>query len=126
MYPYYSSISDPYRQQIQPGLPPTQPQFPSGPPSGVGGPQQQFPPGPPPSQLPQDSGVSLYAVDPEGIRRCLYRYTYIRLRNGRRFWFFPIFVGRYSIAGYRWIPNQYRWIYSGIDLKEINYFSCQA
>ncbi|MFN2747339.1 MULTISPECIES: hypothetical protein [Bacillus] len=113
MYPY-DYIYDPYRQQ-----------FPPGPPPGAGGPQQQVLP-PPPSQLPQDTGgPSVFAVDPGGIRRCLFRFTYIRLRNGARFWFYPVFLGRRSIAGYRWRPRQFRWVYFGIDLNEITSFSCQ-
>ncbi|MEH6975435.1 transporter, partial [Bacillus sp. JJ675] len=46
-------------------------------------------------------------------------------RNGSRFWFYPVFVGRRSIAGYRWRPRQFRWVYFGIDLNEITSFSCQ-
>lgn len=79
------------------------------------------PSGPPPSYVPQQS---TYAIDPGGIRGCLYRFTYIRLENGRRFWFYPVFVGRRSIAGYRWRPRQYRWQYFGIDLDEVSSFSC--
>lgn len=86
------------------------------------------PPGPPPSEIPPaqlQSQPGVYAVDPGGIRGCLYRYTYIRLNNGRSFWFYPTFVGRNSIAGYRWRPRQYRWIYFGIDLDHIRSFSCR-
>ncbi|AJO18355.1 MULTISPECIES: hypothetical protein [Bacillus] len=114
MYPYDPSLYDPYRQQ-----------FPPGPPPGVGGQQQQQFLPPPPSQFPQDTGPSVFAVDPGGIRRCLFKYTFIRLRNGSHFWFYPVFVGRYSIAGYRWRPRQFRWVYFGIDLNEITSFSCQ-
>lgn len=114
MYPYDPSLYDPYRQQ-----------FPPGPPPGAGGQQQQQFLPPPPSQFPQDTGPSVFAVDPGGIRRCLFKYTFIRLRNGSRFWFFPVFVGRYSIAGYRWRPRQLRWVYFGVDLNEITSFSCQ-
>ncbi|QXE03305.1 hypothetical protein KS242_01840 [Terribacillus sp. DMT04] len=109
--------------------------FPFGPPSGSGGQagqqQGQFgPPGPPPSQIPQlqsvssSGGPSAFAVDPGGIRFCLYRYTYMQLENGQRFWYYPVFVGRTSIAGFRWRPQQFRWQYFGIDLNRVEAFSC--
>ncbi|MGM0873386.1 MAG: transporter [Bacillota bacterium] len=96
---------------------------------GFGGGGQGGPPsGPPPSEIPPDQSqgqFGIYAVDPGGIRGCLYRFTYIRLTNGRSFWFYPTFVGRNSIAGYRWRRNQYRWDYFGIDLDRIRSFSCR-
>ncbi|MCM3227291.1 hypothetical protein P4693_15100 [Terribacillus saccharophilus] len=104
--------------------------FPGGPPPGSGGQQGQFgPPGPPPSQIPQlqsvgTGGPSTFAVDPGGIRFCLFRYTYMQLENGQRFWYYPVFVGRTSIAGFRWRPQQFRWQYFGIDLRRVAAFSC--
>lgn len=68
--------------------------------------------------------VGTFAVDPGGIRRCLHRFTFIRLTNGRSFWYFPVFVGQRSIAGWRWRPRQNRWEYFGIDLNRISSFSC--
>ncbi|WP_243385395.1 transporter [Bacillus kexueae] len=101
---------------------------PFGPPPGQGGQPGQHggpPSGPPPSYIPPEpQGASLYAVDPGGIRGCLYRYTYIRLNNGRRFWYYPTYVGRTSVAGWRWRPRQYRWVYYGIDLSQIRSYSC--
>jgi hypothetical protein len=66
--------------------------------------------------------VGAYAVDPGAIRRCLYRYVYIWLENGRSFWAWLTFVGRTSVAGWRW--NGYRWVYFGIDLSDIEAFVC--
>jgi hypothetical protein len=87
-----------------------------------GGPQQGgAPQSPPPSYTPQES-PSLYAVDPGAIRGCLYRYTYIWLNNGSSFWFYPTYVGRDSIAGYRW--RGFRWVYYGTDLRRIRSFRC--
>ncbi|MDX1807161.1 MAG: transporter [Paenisporosarcina sp.] len=108
-----------------PGGPPQGPGFPSLP-GGVR-PSSNAPSGPPPSFVPQQAsqtraGTSLYAVDPGAIRGCLYRYTYIWLRNHRAFWFYPTYVGRESIAGYRW--NGYRWNYYGTDLERISSFQC--
>ncbi|WP_438803853.1 transporter [Metabacillus rhizolycopersici] len=134
MYPYYRQFMIP-----MPGFPPFGPgqqqqQPPFGPPgSGQGGgfgggPGQAGPPlGPPPSTIPPEQGqgqFGVFAVDPGGIRGCLYRFTFIRLNNGRSFWYYPTFVGRNSVAGYRWRRNQFRWQYFGIDLNQIRSFSC--
>ncbi|MCG7381897.1 collagen-like protein [Paenibacillus sp. ACRRY] len=99
---------------------------PSGPPpftgGGGGGPQGvQPPPGPPPSFVPQQS-PSLFAVDPRAISGCLFRYTYIWPNRGPGFWMYPVFVGRNSVAGFRW--TGFFWVYSGIDLQRISSFSC--
>ncbi len=82
---------------------------------------RQFPSGPPPKQVPQVT-PGLTAVDPGAIRRCRYRFVYIWLENGRSFWAWLTFVGRRSIAGYRWIRN--RWVYFGTDLRNISDFYC--
>lgn len=112
-----------------PGFPPGQPPgFPGGQPPGQppgGGQQAGGPPAsPPPSFTPQlqQQSVSVMAVDPGAIRRCLFRYTYVWLRNGRSFWFYPTFVGRTSVAGWRW--RNFRWVYYGTDLSRIRSFQC--
>ena len=106
-----------------PGFSPSQP--PGFPPTG-GGPQQQGggpPSSPPPSFTPQmQQGVSAFAVDPGAIRGCLFRYTYVWLNTGRGFWFYPTFVGRTSVAGWRW--RNFRWVYYGTDLNRIRNFQC--
>ncbi|MCM3588319.1 hypothetical protein M3182_21815 [Mesobacillus maritimus] len=107
---------------LPPGLsgpPGSQPPF--GPPGQgqAGGP----PTSPPPSFVPaQTQQVGTFAVDPGGIRRCLFRYTYVWLRGFEQFWFYPIFVGRNSVAGWRW--TGYRWVYFGISLRQIQSFTC--
>ncbi|MFE8701959.1 hypothetical protein ACFYKX_15260 [Cytobacillus sp. FJAT-54145] len=108
-----------------PGFPGTQQPGdfpPSAPPFGGG--DAGAPTTPPPSFTPQltQQDVSTFAVDPGGIRGCLYRFTYIWLTNGRSFWFYPTFVGRNSIAGYRW--RRFRWEYYGTDLRRISSFRC--
>ncbi|WP_075618677.1 transporter [Paenisporosarcina indica] len=106
------------------GRPPGSPgQGGQGRPSGSSGP----PSGPPPSFTPQQSagargGVGAFAVDPGAIRGCLFRFTFVWLRNGRSFWLFPTFVGRESVAGWRW--NGFRWSYYGTDLNRISSFQC--
>ncbi|MFC2947476.1 hypothetical protein [Virgibacillus sediminis] len=98
--------------------------FPGGPggfPGGPGGQPAGAPSTPPPPFTPDQNQFQLYAVDPGGIRGCLYRFTYIWLRRDS-FWFYPTFVGRNSIAGYRWQGR--RWVYFGIDLDRIESFQC--
>ena len=79
------------------------------------------PTAPPPIWVPHEQ-VGVHAVDPGGIRHCLYRYTYVWLTNGRSFWYYPTYVGPTSIAGYRWRGHQ--WDYYGMDLRRIRSFSC--
>lgn len=99
------------------------PGFPGGGFPGVpGGGQQGAPTTPPPAFIPQQQQFQTFAVDPGAIRGCLFRFTYIWLVNGNAFWFFPTFVGRNSVAGFRWRGN--RWVYFGIDLNRIASFQC--
>ncbi|WP_211315921.1 hypothetical protein [Oceanobacillus chungangensis] len=108
----------------QPGGPggfPGQPAGPGGFPGQPGGGQSGAPTTPPPNFTPQQSQFQTFAVDPGAIRGCLFRFTYIWLRRDA-FWFFPTFVGRTSVAGFRW--NGFRWVYFGIDLDRIESFQC--
>ncbi|SDI70475.1 hypothetical protein [Alteribacillus bidgolensis] len=92
-------------------------------PGGDMGPPGQPPSGPPPQTIPSAAGgPSLYAVDPGSLYGCLYRYTFMRLTNGDSFWFYPTFIGRRSVAGYRWFF--FRWVYFGIDTNRIESFQC--
>jgi hypothetical protein len=108
-----------------PGFPGQGPGFgpPFGPPSGgQGGP----PSGPPPSIAPIKKsaygGPSAQFVEPATIRRCRYRFIYIWPSYGRPFWAWLTFVGRRSVSGYRW--NGRRWVYFGMDLRQIDSFEC--
>ncbi|MGJ7921485.1 hypothetical protein [Neobacillus sp. LXY-4] len=85
------------------------------------GPTGGPPTSPPPSFVPQQQ-AGAFAVDPGGIRRCLYRYTYVWLRGFAQFWFYPTFVGRNSVSGYRW--TGFNWVYFGISLRQIQSFTC--
>ncbi|WP_409293783.1 hypothetical protein V1498_11550 [Peribacillus sp. SCS-26] len=89
---------------------------------GGGGQQQTAQLPPPPAFTPQQPTAQTFAVDPGGIRRCLYRNTYVWLNNGRSFWFYPTFVGRTSIAGFRW--RGFGWVYYGTNLRRIRSFQC--
>ncbi|WP_113928038.1 hypothetical protein [Bacillus sp. P14.5] len=61
-------------------------------------------------------------IDPGAIEPCLFRYTYIWLENGHQFWFYPVFLGKRSIAGYRWDGS--RWVFYGVTLRQIESFVC--
>lgn len=86
------------------------------------------PSGPPPSFVPSKGGTQVKstpqtkAVEPGAIRPCLYRYVYIWPRRGRGYWAYLVFIGRRSASGYRW--NGRRWVYFGIDLRQIDSFQC--
>ena len=75
----------------------------------------------PPAYIPQRA-PGLRAVDPGAISRCLYSNTYVWLNNRQEFWFFPTFIGRRSIAGFRWMNR--RWVYMGFSLNMIDSFFC--
>jgi hypothetical protein len=102
-----------------PGLPSLPgPQFPG----FQGFPGAQAPTAPPPSFIPQQAVATPFAVDPGAIRLCLFRNTFIWLSNGEGFWFYPIFVGPRSVAGFRW--NGRFWTIFGIDTRHIISFTC--
>ena len=84
----------------------------------------QAPTSPPPNMAPPYPSAQLFAVDPGAIAGCMYRFTYVWLSRRQGFWFYPVFVGRTSVAGYRWRSRLRRWEYIGLDLNNINTFSC--
>jgi hypothetical protein len=88
--------------------------------------QKQGPPtSPPPDftpQLPHTQGSIVKAVDPGAIRPCVFRFSYIWLNNRQSFWAYLVFVGRTSAAGWRYQGR--RWVYFGIDLRQIRSFTC--
>lgn len=111
-----------YPSNNTPPFPGQSPGYPGGQFPGQGGGQTGGPPTtPPPPFTPTQSQFQTKAVDPGAIGGCLYRFTYVWLRRDS-FWFYPVFVGRKSIAGYRWSRN--RWTYFGIDLDNIQSFQC--
>ncbi|MFB7141338.1 collagen-like protein [Gottfriedia sp. NPDC056225] len=105
----------------QPGGFPGHPGGFPGQPGGGGGGQGQ-PTAPPPSFTPAQTQATAFAVDPGAIAGCRFRNTYVWLNNGEQFWYFPTFVGRTSVAGWRWIG--WRWIFFGIDTHRIRSFTC--
>ena len=116
----------------QPGFPPNRP-GPGPRPPGPGprpGPGPGFPPSPGGGQTPQPMGpppaftppIPAWQVNPQNIRGCLFRNTYIWLNNNNSFWFFPIFVSRNTVIGFRW--RRIGWIYEAINLNQIRSFQC--
>lgn len=90
-------------------------------------PNPSSPPGPPPSaapskQMKMGGGPELKAVEPGAIKPCVYSFVYIWPKRGHGFWAWLTFVGRKSASGFKW--NGYRWVYFGIDLRQIDSFEC--
>ncbi|NLK99259.1 MAG: hypothetical protein GX271_01210 [Clostridiales bacterium] len=131
----------PGRPQGPQGPGPGRPQGPQGPgPSRPQTPQGQ-PPSAPPSftpQLPREGEQQLSGpldfrgpfggriIDqrraPRNLRGCLNRFTFIWLINGNNFWFYPVFIDRNTIEGFRWRRN--RWEYDRIRINRILFHLC--
>src|SRR5690606_23913359 len=88
---------------------------------GAGSPPPFAPPGFGDGQF-GAGGPSVLAVDPGSFQGCLRRLTLVRLTNGRRFWFFPTFIGRRSVAGFRWFSRTQQWRYTGFDTETVQSF----
>jgi len=92
------------------------------PPGNPAGPMNR-PGSPPPSRIPARSAQQISrAVDSGSIRMCMFRFTYVWLRNGAAFWLYPVFVGPRSVGGFRW--GSRGWAYTGINLNLIDFFEC--
>ena len=127
----------PGQRQPGPGRPPGTPGASPGP-----GRTQGQPPSAPPSftpQLPREEEQQFFSgpsdfrgpngrrvIDsrrrPRDFRGCMNRFTYIWLINGNNFWFYPVFVGRNTIEGFRWRRN--RWEYDRISTNRILFHLC--
>jgi len=134
------------------GPPQGQPPFgqpPFGPPQGqppFGPPQGQPPFGQPPFGPPQGQPLLPYSPGPHNfgqfapnmrppnyiprrpnffpgpIRQCRNRFTFIWLKDGRRFWAWVSSVTQRMVYGYRW--NGRRWIYFEVMINNISTFVC--
>jgi len=113
--------SDKIMSFLPPPGPPGFPGFP-GQPGPPGQPGTMGPSSPPPGFIPQQPAISPFAVDPGAISRCMFRNTYVWLVNRNQFWFFPVFVGRTSVAGFQWTGRF--WLYTGLSLRSIQSFTC--
>ncbi|MDQ0271500.1 hypothetical protein J2S17_003388 [Cytobacillus purgationiresistens] len=52
----------------------------------------------------------------------MFRNTFLWLRDGSGFWFYPVFVGPRSVAGFRWTGRF--WTIFGVDTRQIVSFTC--
>lgn len=108
--------------------------FPGGAPGGFpggfpGGSDQLRPPtAPPPSFTPQTFTTTQQQDFSRrggvgGIRRCMFRNTFVWLRNGNSFWFFPMLIVGNSIIGFRWRGRR-GWVFDSINRNSIIFFQC--
>lgn len=98
--------------------------------------QKRQPSGMPPDYIPQKGqgkklgaaapstagGPTTFAVDAGAIFPCVNHFVYIWPTNGPGFWAYITFVGRNSIAGFRFQGRRFR--YFGMDLRRIDEFFC--
>ena len=88
--------------------------------------QQQEPPkNPPPSYTPKLSDLpepNLTKVESGAISPCIYKYTYLWLKNGESYWSYIVRIGNISLSGWRYIGG--RWISFSLDLKDLKNFVC--
>lgn len=139
MYPFNNQQDDfePFNWQQQPGFfppgppgfpgssrPPGPPGFPgpSAPPPGPPGGNMQSPSpmGPPPEFTP---AMTNWHPGSGNMRSCLYRNTYVWLNNRTDFWYFPTFVSRNIIFGFRW-RHRLGWVYQPLNPNSIRSFQC--
>ncbi|MDN4494623.1 hypothetical protein [Ureibacillus aquaedulcis] len=112
------------------GFPGGQGGFPGSPggfPGGGGPGQLQAPTSPPPSFTPQMSTFQQQEFTRRGgvggIRRCFFRNTFVWMRNGNAFWFFPMVAFGNQIIGFRWRGTR-GWVYDSINRNNILFFQC--
>jgi len=80
------------------------------------------PQSPPPTAIPAKPTGNLTRIDGRAISSCMHSNTFVWLKNGKSFWFYPTFVGRNSVSGYRF--SRHGWVYLGFDLDRIEAFFC--
>ena len=66
--------------------------------------------------------MPLYAQNTWGLQNCIYRFTYLWLRNGDNFWFFLTTVGESRVYGYRFFGG--RWNQYSVAVRDIVNFRC--
>ena len=73
----------------------------------------------PPSYTPAPSSRHRQ-VDSAALSSCMFTNTYIWLKNGQSFWFFPTFVGRRTVSGFRWAHH--RWVFVSFNINDMEAF----
>ncbi len=96
-------------------------------PGGGGGSQLQPPTAPPPNFTPQMSTFQQQEFTRQGgiggIRRCMFRNTFVWMTNGNSFWFFPMIIFGNQIIGFRWRGTR-GWVYDSINRRNVLFFQC--
>lgn len=134
LYPFdEDAFSNRYYAQRRPGQqrPSQQPGFPGGFPGSPGGfPGGGFQPptAPPPNFTPQQFNTFQQQEFSRrggigGIRRCMFHNTFMWMRNGNSFWFFPVFVSGNQIVGFRWRGTR-GWVFDSINRNNVLFFQC--
>lgn len=87
--------------------------------------QQAAPTSPPPNYTPKLANVptpNLSTVEFGIINPCIFKYTYLWLKNGDEFWSYLVYISRTAIAGWRYQGG--RWVYFTLDLSDLRNFTC--
>ena len=87
--------------------------------------QQEPPKNPPPDYTPKITDVAqpnLTSVEFGAISPCIFRMTYLWLKNGLSFWSYLVFINKTTVSGWRYENGQ--WLSFSADLKEIKNFIC--
>ncbi|MET3194919.1 hypothetical protein ABID96_001887 [Bacillus sp. OAE603] len=63
-----------------------------------------------------------YPPNPWGLQNCLYRFTYLWLRNGDNFWFYLTTIAESRVYGYRFFGG--RWNHYSVSLRDITFYHC--
>jgi hypothetical protein len=85
--------------------------------------QPMQPTTPPPNYIPQQQQAQPLQVAPGSLRMCLYRWTYVWLRNGQQYWIWPFRIRQQTVSFYRFVPP-FRYVRGGLDTRQINSFFC--
>lgn len=114
------------QQRFFPPGPPSTPSMPGYPgmpgmPGMPSGGQNAQPMGPPPQFVP--TSTNWQQGPPRSMRSCLYRNTYVWLNNRDDFWYFPTFVSRNMILGFRW-RHRFGWVFQPLNPNSIRSFQC--
>lgn len=79
------------------------------------------PKNPPPNYTPKIP-TSVSSIEYNIISPCVYKYTYLWLKNGESFWSYIVYVGKRAVSGWRY--KRGRWIHFSSHLKQIKNFTC--
>lgn len=87
--------------------------------------QQQPPKNPPPNYIPNMPAAAESDLTTTGfdtITPCIFKHTYLWLKNGQSFWLYPVVINRTLVSGWRYRGGQ--WLYFTVFLNNIKGFVC--